>query len=193
MSRNESEVQHTQHAFLVAWGWFAEHIGLIQQFQAVPLKQKRYHHTPQGKVLEFLVAILAGLKHLQDISLSAHPLDRDPAVAKAWGQAGWADYSGVSRTLSGLTQAEAEQIADALEQIARPFLAEEVMRALQSSGRLTYDGDLTDRPVSNTSTTYPGVAYGHMGDGLQLGYQAAMVSLHSPTYGRFWLSVAQHP
>jgi hypothetical protein len=58
---------------------------------------------------------------------------------------------------------------------------------------LVYDGDLTDRPVSNTSTSYPGVAYGHMGDGLHLGYQAAMVSLHSPTYGRFWLSVVDHP
>ena len=52
---------------------------------------------------------------------------------------------------------------------------------------------LTDRPVSNTSTSYPGVAYGHMGDGLHLGYQAAMVSLHSPIYGRFWLSVVEHP
>ena len=67
------------------------------------------------------------------------------------------------------------------------------MQALQQTGRLGYDGDLTDRPVSNTSTTYPGVAYGHMSDGLHLGYQAAMVSLHSPTYGRFWLSVVNHP
>ena len=67
------------------------------------------------------------------------------------------------------------------------------MQALKRSGRLVYDGDLTDRPVSNTSTSYPGVAYGHMGDGLHLGYQAAMVSLHSPTYGRFWLSVVDHP
>ncbi len=64
MSSEESEIQHTQHAFLVAWGWFAEHIGLIRGIQAVPIKQKRYYHTPQGKVLEFLVAILAGLKHL---------------------------------------------------------------------------------------------------------------------------------
>jgi len=32
-----------------------------------------------------------------------------------------------------------------------------------------------------------------MGDELRLGYQAAMVSMHSPTYGRFWLSVEQHP
>ena len=32
-----------------------------------------------------------------------------------------------------------------------------------------------------------------MGDAVQLGYQAALVSMHSPTYGRLWLSVEQHP
>ena len=71
MSSDETQVQHTQHAFLVAWGWFAEHIGVIQQLQAVRLKQKRYNHTPQTKVLEFLVAILAGSKHLQDTPMLA--------------------------------------------------------------------------------------------------------------------------
>src|SRR3990172_11811744 len=126
MSSDKSEDQHTQHAFLVAWGWFAEHIDLIQQFQAVPLKQKRYHHTPQGKVLEFLVAILAGLKHLQDISLSAHPLDKDPAVAQAWGQPGWADYSGVSRTLSSLSWEEARQIAHILDEISQAYIDAEL-------------------------------------------------------------------
>jgi hypothetical protein len=192
MSQNEPETL-THHAMLVVWGQFAQSIGLIDPIHSVALHQKTVQYSPQTKVLEFLVAILAGLEHLQDISRSAHPIDQDQAVAKAWRQAGWADYSGVSRTLTGLSQAEAEQLAAILEQITRPILDEEVMRALQSSGRLTYDGDLTDRPVSNTSTTYPGVAYGHMGDGLQLGYQAAMVSMHSPTYGRFWLSVEQHP
>ena len=192
MSQNHPEML-TQHAMLVVWGQFAQSIGLIGQTQSVSLHQKTIAHSPQRKVLEFLVAILAGLEHLQDLSRSAHPIDQDQAVAKSWGQTGWADYSGVSRTLAGLTQAEAEQITGVLERISRPILAEEVMRALQISGRLTYDGDLTARPVSNTSTTYPGVAYGHMGDGLQLGYQAAMVSLHSPIYGRSWLSVAPHP
>ena len=100
MSNSETLIQHTQHAFLVAWGWFAEHLGLIQQLQVVSLKQKHYHHRPQTKVLEFLVAILAGLQHLQDISLAAHPLDKDQAVAQAWGQPAWADYSGVSRRLA---------------------------------------------------------------------------------------------
>lgn len=192
MSQNEFRTL-TYHAMLVVWGQFAHSIGLIDPIQSVKLHQKTVQHSPQTKVLEFFTAILAGLEHLQDISRSAHPLDQDRAVAKAWGQAGWADYSGVSRTLAGLTQTEAEQIATVLDQITRPILAEEVMRALQSAGRLSYDGDLTGRPVSNTSTTYPGVAYGHMGDELRLGYQAAMVSMHSPTYGRFWLSVEQHP
>lgn len=192
MNQNHLETL-TYHAMLVVWGQFAQGMGLIDKIQSVPLHQKTVTYSPQGKILEFLIAILAGLEHLQDLSHSAHPIDQDQAVAKSWQQSGWADYSGVSRTLSGLTQAEAEQIVGVVEQITQPILAEEVMCTLQSTGRLTYDGDLTARPVSNTSSTYPGAAYGHMGDGLQLGYQAAMVSLHSPTYGRFWLSVTSHP
>jgi hypothetical protein len=108
MNNSETHIQDTQHAFLVAWGWFAEHIGLIQQLQALSLRQKHYHHRPQTKVLEFLVAILAGLQHLQEISLAA--LDKDQAVAQAWEQPAWADYSGVSRTLSGLSWDEVKRI-----------------------------------------------------------------------------------
>ena len=193
MSSDETQVQHTQHAFLVAWGWFAEHIGLIQQLQAVHLKQKRYNHTPQTKVLEFLVAILAGSKHLQDISLAAHPLDKDQAVAEAWRQPGWADYSGVSRTLSGLSWDEVRQIASVLEQMNQPYIQTE-LKLLRSQGkRICLDGDLTGIPVSNTSRTYPNAAYGHMDDDIRLGYQAGVVSLGSPTYGRLWLSIAHHP
>lgn len=36
-------------------------IGLVKAIEAVELKQKKRDHTPQTKVLEFLVAILAGL------------------------------------------------------------------------------------------------------------------------------------
>ena len=80
-----------------------------------------------------------------------------------------------------------------MSQITQPLLAEDVAQALKQNGRLVYDGDLTGRPVSNSSSTYPDVAYGHMSDELHLGYQAAMVSMHSPTYDRFWLSVVNHP
>jgi hypothetical protein len=193
MSNSETLIQHTQHAFLVVWGWFAEQIGLIQQLQAVSFKQKHYHHRPQTKVLEFLVAILAGLQHLQDISLAAHPLDKDQTVAQAWGQPAWADYSGVSRTLSGLSWEEVKRIVQALEQVSQPYLAAEVQVLRTSGNRVRLDGDLTGIPVSNTSQTYPHAAFGHMDDDIRLGYQAGVVSLESPTYGRLWLSVAHHP
>ena len=193
MSNSQTPTQHTQHAFLVAWGWFADQLGLIQHLQALSLQQKAYQHRPQTKVLEFLVAILAGLPHLQDISLAAHPLDKDQAVAWAWGQAGWADYSGVSRTLRGLSWEEVRHIVQVLDQISQPSLAAEV-QVLRSQGkRVRLDGDLTGLPVSNTSRTYPHAAFGHMDDDIRLGYQAALVSLVSPTYGRLWLSVAHHP
>ena len=134
---------------------------------------------------------MGGLEYLKDISLSARPLDKDVAVAQAWGQDAWADHSGVSRTLSSLTDAEVEQIAAILERLSQPFIDQEVEGGL-ASGPLILDGDLTPRPVSNGSRTYPEAEYGHMNDRLQLGYQAAIVSLISPTYGRIGLSARQH-
>jgi hypothetical protein len=193
MSNEETTVQRTQHAFLVAWGWCAEGIGLPQKIQAVVLKQKTYTHSPQSKVVEFLVGTLAGMQHLQELSLSAHPLDRDGAVAKAWGQPGWADYSGVSRTLSAMSWAEAQAIVAVLEEVSQPYLQAELQRLRLSGQRLRIDGDLTGLPVSNTSRTYPNAAYGHMDDEVRLGYQAGVVSLVSPTYGRIWLSATHHP
>lgn len=192
MGNDENKTQHTQHAFLVAWGWFGEHIGLPQRFEKIHLKQKHYHHSPQTKVMEFLVSILGGSEHLQDISLAAHPLDKDQAVAEAWGQPGWADYSGVSRTLSSLSWEETRQIVHLLDEISQRYITAELQLLCAQSQRLRLDGDLTGIPVSNTSLTYPNAAFGHMDDEIRLGYQAAVVSMESPSYGRMWLSCAHH-
>jgi hypothetical protein len=178
---------------LVPWGFFAQRIGLVETLEAVSIAQRRREYTPQTKLIEFLVSILAGCAYLQDISRGPHPLDQDSAVAQAWEQEGWADYSGVSRTLKACTEEAVAAVEEALEVISRPFIEREVMLALLDREVLVYDGDLTGRPVSSTSTTYPGAAFGWMSDAVQLGYQAALVSLHSPTYGRLWLSVEQHP
>ncbi len=187
-----AQEQETQHALLVPWGHFAQEIGLLSGIEAIQLNQKVYEHTPQAKVIEFLVAILSGAKYLQDISLAAHPLDKDLAVAAAWGQAGWADYTGVSRTLSALRWAEVHEIVSILERVSQPFLESELSVLHSQGSRLQYDGDLTGLPVSNTSKTYPNAAYGHMSDEIRLGYQAGVVSLQSPVYGRLWLSVEHH-
>jgi hypothetical protein len=193
MSKHKRHVQETQHAFLVVWGQYAQEIGLLDKLEAVKLRQKTYQHTPQRKVLEFLASTLMGLKHLQDISLAAHPLDKDQAAAEAWGQAAWADYTGISRTLSGLSWAEVNELAGVLQAISQPFLEAETQRLRTQGKRLRLDGDLTGLPVSNTSKTYPQAAFGYMGGEIRLGYQASVVSLESPTYQRLWLSVEHHP
>ena len=192
MSEKEAP-QLTHHAMLIAWGQFAQCLGLTEDLSAIPIKQKTVEHSPQSKIQEFLAANLAGLAHLKEISIAAHPLDQDLAVAQAWGQSSWADYSGVSRTLAHLTQAETEQLLKVLAKVSQPFIDKEAILAIRAEGRLVLDGDLSGRPVSSTSRTYPEVGYGHMDDQVRLGYQAAMVCLQSTTYGRLWLSVTQHP
>jgi hypothetical protein len=192
MSENEAP-QLTHHAMLIAWGQFAQCLGLTEKLSAIPIKQKTVNHSPQSKIQEFLVANLAGIAHLKEVSIAAHPLDQDLAVAQAWGQSNWADYSGISRTLAHLTREETEQILKVLAKVSQPFIDKEAVLAIRQEGRLILDGDLSGRPVSSTSRTYPEVGYGHMDDQVRLGYQAAMVCLQSPTYGRLWLSVSQHP
>ena len=178
MSEN-NDASLTDHAMLVVWGQYAHCLGLIQAFEKVPLAQKGVNHRPQSKVLEFLVAHLAGLEYLKDISRSAHPLDQDQAVARAWGQTAWADYSGVSRTLKLLTDIDVQHFATILEVTIQPLIDQEVALAL-GKGYVELDGDLSPRPVSNNSRTYSGAEYGHMNDRLQLGYQAAVVCMRSP-------------
>jgi hypothetical protein len=192
MSKTEETITLTNHAMLVAWGQYAQCLGLTGEIEAIPMSQKTVIHSPQRKVIEFLVANLGGLTYLKDISQSAHPLDQDQAVAIAWGQSGWADYSGVSRTLHDLGETEVQQVIGVLQKVSQPMIDREVLLA-SSAGRLELDGDLSPRPVSDTSTTYPGAEYGHMNDQIGLGFQAALVSMKSPQYGRLGLSVALHP
>jgi hypothetical protein len=183
----------TSHALLVPWGLFASRIGLIEGLREVPIAQRTRDHRPQDKLIEFFVATLSGCASLQDISLGAHPLDQDRVVAQSWGQEGWADYSGISRMLAACSSETVAALEGVLLTISRPFIAEEVQLAWRQQGVLVYDGDLTGRAVSNTSHSYPGAAFGWIDGEVRLGYQAALVSLQSPTYGRLWLCVQQHP
>jgi hypothetical protein len=185
------DINETDHAMLVVWGQYGHCLGIPQGFAEVPSSQKTVEYSPQSKVLEFLVAHLGGLEYLKDISLSATPLDQDRAVAQAWGQSGWADHSGVSRTLSALMEEEATQYIAILEHATQALIDGEVQQAL-SVGAVVLDGDLSPHPVSNSSCTYPEASYGHMNAWLQLGYQAAVISMRSPTYGRLGLSACRH-
>ena len=183
----------TQHALLVAWGEFAQEIGLIDKLKQVTIPQKEVVHTPQAKLLTFLMGILTGIEHLKDLNEGAHPLAHDWPAMRAWGLVALAHYTGVSRTLAACDQATVTAISQMLQQVSQPFIDQEVSLLCQQGLPLIIDLDLAPRRVSNTSTTFPEAEFGWQGNEVGLGYEAALAALTSPSYGRLFLAGFHHP
>jgi hypothetical protein len=114
-------------------------------------------------------------------------------VARAWGQAGFAHYSGVSRTLDACDEQTVKDIECVIAEFSRPFIATTVQDLLRRGAPIVYDFDLTGQAVSSTSTTYPDVAFGWMNDSVKLGYQLARVCVSAYDGTRFWLAGFHHP
>jgi hypothetical protein len=199
VSQGQSRMQElpqgilTQHALMVVWGEFAYEIGLIPRMLQVPIPQKSVVHTPQAKVLTFLMGILTGITHLKDLNEGPHPLAHDWPAIRAWGLDSLAHYSGVSRSVAACDQTTQDAITQVLHEVEQPFVDQEVALLLPKMKALLLDLDLTHRQVSNTSTTYPDAQFGWQGNEVGLGYDAALVTLTSLSYGRLFLSGFHHP
>jgi hypothetical protein len=170
--------QLTQHAMLVPWGRFSRHLQLSERLREAVKIKRHQDATPAGDlILEFGLASLAGYEHIQDLNLGAHPLTGDQAVADAW-DIEFRHYTTVSRLLYGLDAGSVKQVEAELEAIMRPYLAQAVNEVLHHQEYLTLCGDLTGRPVSAYSVTYPpDTVFGHMANQLCKGHQAALVTL----------------
>lgn len=183
----------TEHGLLVAYGEFARLHGLLDGLMAVPVPAKTRVYKPQGKILELFVGILSGIEYLQDLDLGPRPLTKDLAVAHAWGQSGFAHYSGVSRALDAADQQTIFAIQQALRAFSQPFIDQAIDEELRRGKPLVFDADLTGQAVSSTSESYPGAAFGWMDDGVRLGYQLARISVQTQRNGRLWLAGFHHP
>jgi len=184
---------NTHHGLLVAFGEFLQQHGLIDRLRQVPIQQKTRIFAPQTKLVEFLAGIMSGIEHLEDLNDSARPLAKDQVVAQAWGQPGFAHYSGVSRTLDACDMETVIAVEQAIQAFSRPFITMTVQDLLRRGQAIVYDFDLTGQAVSPTSTTYPGVAFGWMDNQVKLGYQLARVSLSPAGEARLWLAGFHHP
>src|SRR6266849_4082192 len=187
------EPSPTTHAMLIVWGHFAREIGLLDRLANVPILQKTVIHAPQAKLTEFLLGLLSGIEFLTDLSEGATPLVVDREVALAWKLTALADASGVSRTLKRCDAATVAAVQAALAAVAQPFLARALADLRERHQTLVLDADLTGRPVSATSRSYPGAAFGYMDGAVRLGYQLAEICLQTRLFGRQWLSARHHP
>jgi hypothetical protein len=190
-ARESGRELDTEHALLVAWGLFAQQMGLLKGLEDVPVNMGTGVYTPQTKIIEFLIAVLAGVDSLHQLNEGERPLAEDVSIAVAWLREGLAHYSGVSRTLQAADAQTVEATLKVLDTVSQPFVQREVAEILRRQGRLELDADLTGRPVSDTSRTYPDSRFGWMDDEVRLGYQAALLSLSGQAVSRLWV-VGQH-
>jgi hypothetical protein len=192
-SSSDWSMVNTQHGMLVAFGEFLKQHGVIDRLMGVTIGQKTRQFAPQTKLVEFLAGIMSGIKYLEDLNDGAHPLAQDRMVARAWGQPGFAYYSGVSRTLDACDEQTVKDIERVIAEFSRPFIATTIQDLLRRGAPIVYDFDLTGQAVSSTSTTYPDVAFGWMNDSVKLGYQLARVCVSAYDGTRFWLAGFHHP
>ncbi len=94
------------------------------------------------------------MEHLEDLNEGPHPLANDTVVAQAWGQSGFAHYSGVSRTLEACQAHTVKAVEQAISDFSRPFIAAQIDELLRRGMAIIYDLDLMGQAVSPTSTTY---------------------------------------
>lgn len=167
----------TEHALLIAYGRFAEQIGLLEALGLVPFKMKTVEHSPEDKTAELIAHILAGGMHVNQLIKSAHPLVTDKAVAEAWGQGTFASASGVSDLLRSVSTDTVEGLKGRLRSVFDPY-RRRILRDL-TPAHLVVDLDLTGLVVSDQAATYEGADFGYMGelDGVGRGYQFARAQL----------------
>ncbi|MDQ5854143.1 MAG: hypothetical protein M3380_19160, partial [Chloroflexota bacterium] len=168
-------------------------IGLRDRLSRVSIRQKTVTHAPQDNLIEFLIGLLSGMEYLTDLSGGPAPLVNDPAVALAWQVEPLAHASTVSRTLKACDAETVAQLRAALDVLGQPFLDQALTDLRAHQHRLVLDADLTGRPVSSTSRTYPDAAFGYMDGELRLGYQLAEICVHTTRFGHQWLSARHHP
>ena len=129
---------NTQHGLLMAVGEFLQQHGLIERLRRVPLPQKTRRFSPQTKLVEFLAGILSGMEYLEDLNEGPHPLTKDPLVAQAWGQSGFAHYSGVSRRLEVCQAQTVTAVEQALSDFSRPFVVAQADELLRRGTAIIY-------------------------------------------------------
>lgn len=122
MDKTSSEwpITNTEHGMLVAMGEFLRQHGLLERLRQVPIRQKTHTFAPQAKLLEFLIGIMSGIEHLQDLNHGPRPLVPDQIVAQAWGLKGFAHYTTVGRTLEVCEAATVRAVEATVSAFSRP-------------------------------------------------------------------------
>lgn len=136
------------------------------------LPLKTVDHSPQAKLLDLVVSMLAGCRAVQQVNTRLRP---DVALAGAWGRKRFADQSTLARTLDVFSSAEVAQLRHGSEALFRRESG--VLRHDFVRDWLWLDIDLTPLPISKHAE---GSTKGKFDRKNRYGRQLARV--HAPQY-----------
>lgn len=131
------------HVPLAALGYALRRAEVLQPLAEMELPIKAIAHTPAEKLVEGLVLILAGGRATSQANLLLRP---NLGLARAWGQAQFAEQSTLSDTFDALSDREVEGLAATFSAITQAW--SQVGRHDFRRGGLILDGDLTGLPAS---------------------------------------------
>lgn len=131
------------HVPLAALGYAYRRAQLLAPLTEIALPMKTLLHSPNEKLTEALVLILAGGRATAQIDLLLRP---NLGLAQAWGQAQFAQQSTVADTLDRMTT---ESLGD-LQQGFTTWMQCWSQTCCHDfrHGRMIWDGDLTGLPAS---------------------------------------------
>jgi hypothetical protein len=116
---------------------------LAPLFTELSLPLKKIDHTPNDKLLDVLVSILAGCRAIYQVNARLRP---DLALAQAWGRAHFASQANLARTLDAFTAENVVQLRRGSETLFRR--ESRTLRHNFEQEWLWLDIDLTPLPAS---------------------------------------------
>jgi len=131
------------HVPLAALGYARRRAEVLQPLAEMELARKAMTHTPAEKLLEGLVLILAGGRATSPANLLLRP---NLGLARAWGQAPFAEQSTLSDTFDARRDQDVEGLRTTFGTITPAW--SQVCRHDFRRGGLILDGDLTGLPAS---------------------------------------------
>lgn len=162
--------EYSPRAPLIALGVKIQQLDLLKPVrESVTIRQKTLRHSPDEKLLDALITILAGAHGMYELNTRVRA---DPALQKAFGRQGCADQSVVQATLNAATSTNVAQLMQAINHIFQQhsLAAQHDFRALM----LLLDIDLTGLPCGKT---YEYATKGYQGEaGIRWGRQMVCLS-----------------
>ena len=133
---------NTKYAPLAVLAAIYRHNQRLDPLEKLTMRKKQVAYSPQDKLEQVLVSILAGCKYLSEINTK---LPTEAYLAQAWGWPQFADQSTLSRCLDQLTQMNLAELAQ-----ASTCIWQACSRTLSHDwrGHLCLDLDLSGLPSS---------------------------------------------